>query len=260
MIARVLAFLGASLLFVAAAAAANQPVCGATVAEGAFVAAVEDGGTFDLDDGRRVRLVAVQAPHLARGDAAGWPLAQEAKRRLSTLVVGKEVGLAYAERGIDRHGDVLAHVYLGDGSWLQGLLVAEGLVRVQTRADMRACAAALLIAEEDARQAKRGIWKERYYRVRAPDELGGDIGTFQVAEAKVFAVAAVRKRVYVNFGPDYRTDFTLTVSPRDRKRLAKEGVDPAAWAGKTIRVRGWISLLNGPEIELTHPEQVQVLD
>jgi len=261
MIARALAVLGAGLMLATAAAqAANQPTCGLTVAEEATVSAVGDGSSFDLADGRRVRLSDVQAPRFGRGDGVDQPLARLAKQRLSERVAGSEIGLAYAGSGIDRHGDVLAHVYLSDGTWLQSLLVGEGLARVQTRADMRACAAVLLAMEDGARKAKRGIWSEPFYRVRAADDLDGDIGTFQIVEAKVLAVATSRKRTFINFGADHRRDFTVTISPADGRRLAKEGVDPALWAGKRIRVRGWISLLNGPEIELTHPEQVEVLD
>jgi hypothetical protein len=118
----------------------------------------------------------------------------------------------------------------------------------------------LLAAESEARRLKRALWSDAFNRVRGADDLADAIGTFQIVEAKVLAVATSKKRTYLNFGPDRRTDFTVTISPADGRRLAKDGVDPASWAGKTIRVRGWISLLNGPEIELTHPEQVEVLD
>jgi hypothetical protein len=124
---------------------------------------------------------------------------------------------------------------------------------------MRSCAKPLLTLEADARKAKRGIWADAFYRVRKPEDVASEIGTFQIVEGKVTAVGGGRGRLYLNFGADYRTDFTVTVSVRDRKRLAKEGIDPAAWAGKSIRIRGWLSLLNGPEIELTHAEQVEVI-
>jgi hypothetical protein len=122
---------------------------------------------------------------MERRDAPAWPLANEAKRRLMDWAVGQKVGLAYGERGVDRHGDVVAHVYLSDGTWLQSRLADEGLARVQTRADMRACATLLLAAEQAARTAKRGIWNEPFYRVRTADDLDADIGSFQIVEGKV---------------------------------------------------------------------------
>ena len=98
------------------------------------------------------------------------------------------------------------------------------------------------------------------YQVRKPDHLDADIGTFQIVEGKVLSVKAGRDRTFLNFGPDYRTDFTVTISRRDAKRMTKEGVAPESLAGKTIRIRGWLSRLNGPEMELTHKEQVEVLE
>jgi hypothetical protein len=59
----------------------------------------------------------------------------------------------------------------------------------------------LLKAEDEARTAKRGLWADAFYRVRTSDALGRDIGTFQLVEGKVAAVAVRRNRVYVNFGP-----------------------------------------------------------
>ena len=37
-------------------------------------------------------------------------------------------------------------------------------------------------------------------------------------------------------------------------------IQPAAWQVRRLRVRGWVSSLNGPEIEVTHPEQLEWLD
>ena len=232
-------------------AQANE--CDVTVAEQATATAVIDGGSFALNDGRRVQLAGIQAPR------AGWPLAEEARANLAKLLEGKAVDLAYADRGTDRHGDLLAYAFIGD-TWLQAQLIESGFVRAYSRSDTRRCAAALLKREAQARDAKRGIWADAFYRIRKADELGPDIGTFQIVEGKVVSVKVGRERAFLNFGPDYRTDFTVTISARDMKRLAKEGIDPAKWSGKTVRVRGWISLLNGPEIELTHAEQIELLD
>ncbi len=232
-------------------AQANE--CDVTVAEQATVAKVLDGGSFTLTDGRRVRLAGIQAPR------ADWPLADEARSRLTARVEGRAVELAYADRGTDRHGDLLAYVFVGQ-ELLQARLIDDGLVRAYSRFDTRRCAVSLLKREAEARAAKRGIWADAFYRIRKADELGADIGTFQLVESKVASVKVGRERTFLNFGPDYRTDFTVTISARDMKRLAKDGIDPASWNGKAVRVRGWLSLLNGPEIELTHAEQIELLD
>lgn len=239
-------------LIAPATAAEIKPACPVTIAEEAKVARVIDGASFDIVDGRRVRLASVQAP------TGAAPLSAVARAELGKLVAGKGVALAFTEHGTDRHGHLIAQVFV-DGAWLQQQLVEGGWARVATRPDVKSCAKALLAFEAEARKAKRGLWTNAFYRVRKPEELASDIGTFQIVEGKIAAIGGGRGRLYLNFGADYRTDFTVTISVRDRKRLAKEGIDPATWAGKTIRIRGWLSLLNGPEIEFTHAEQVEMI-
>jgi hypothetical protein len=35
---------------------------------------------------------------------------------------------------------------------------------------------------------------------------------------------------------------------------------PTSLAGRLLRVRGWLREWNGPMIEATHPEQIELLD
>ena len=259
---RALAYLACISVFGSGAGAAERAPCDLVVVENVIVSAVSDGGRFELADGRHVRLAAIQAPMLSLGRAniVDWPLAGEAKERLSKLVLGKTVGLAYEGHGVDRHGDVLAYAFVDpQKEWLQALLVEAGMARVQTRAEAHRCAVKWLSLESAARKAERGIWSNVFYRVRKAETLDADIGTFQLVEGKIVSIGERRDRLFLNFGPDYRADFTVTISPRDRKRMLKEGIDPTAWNGISVRIRGWVSLLNGPEIELTHPEQIEIL-
>jgi len=41
--------------------------------------------------------------------------------------------------------------------------------------------------------------------------------------------------------------------------LKAQGIDVRAFAGKRLRVRGWIEWRNGPMVRLTHAEQIEVL-
>lgn len=64
-------------------------------------------------------------------------------------------------------------------------------------------------------------------------------------------------RVYLNFARDWKSDFTVAVARKDVSAFRAGGVDLKALAGKRVRVRGWAR--NGPMIEATHPEQIEVL-
>ena len=73
-------------------------------------------------------------------------------------------------------------------------------------------------------------------------------------------VATVRNRSYVNFGDDWKTDFTLTMTSRVRRLFDRQGVDLEGLEGRLVRARGWIKSYNGPMIEISHPEQIEILE
>lgn len=217
-----------------------------------------DGDTVILGDGRQVRLVGIQAPKLALGrkNFKDWPLAEESKRAVETLSVGKRVALRPGGTPMDRHGRVLAHLYRDDGVWVQGEMLRLGMARVYTFPDNRALAAEMVAREAEARAARRGIWAHPFYAVRGVEELKNDIGTFQVVAGRVVDAAKVKGAVYLNFGGDWRTDFTLRLDGPALKMFRAEGIDPLALKGTTVEARGWLRFQNGPMIEISHPEQI----
>jgi endonuclease YncB( thermonuclease family) len=221
------------------------------------VAKVIDAETLELDDGAKLRLLGIEAP--------GQTLARKEKTALSALTLGKTVQLAPDKPPRDRYGRLLAQVFVIDAlgaptAWVQGRLVEQGLARVATRKESRACAAELLGLEAKARAAQEGLWALAAYAIRSADTIPPyDIGTFQLVEGTVQDVAIVGGRTYINFGPDWKTDFTVTIAARDRKLFAADALDPPVMRGRKIRVRGFIERLNGPMIAVTHPEEIEML-
>ncbi len=235
----------------------------------ARVAQVVDGDTVVLeravDGAERVRLVGIQAPKLALGREgfAPWPLAEQSRQALVRLVEGRSVALAPGDNPRDRHGRILAHLFTGDTGdtlWVQGEMLRLGMARVYIRADNRVRIPEMLALERAARAAGRGIWGHPFYAVRAPDEVGRHLNTFQLVEGRVLDAARVRTRVYLNFGPDWRTDFTVTLDAPARRLFREAGFDPLLLEGRRVRVRGWRRDFNGPLIDATHPEQIEVLE
>ncbi len=231
----------------------------------AAVAAVIDGDTVVLaepvDGASQVRLVGLQAPKLPLGRKGfpTWPLAERSKRALQGLVEGRAVTLYFGGTRLDRHGRLLAHLGTDDGRWVQGEMLGLGMARVYTFADNRAAVDAMLERERRARSAAVGIWGHLFYTVREPEDLDRDIGTFQVVEGRVLDAAKVKGRVYLNFGADWRTDFTVSAAKPALKLFAEAGLDPLSFEGRKVRVRGWLKRRNGPMIELSHPEQIEVV-
>lgn len=225
------------------APADTSPACPLSITEQAVAESIDDQGTFVLADHRKLRLANL---HLT-GDGA--------TKFIRSHYLGKTLSLAYDGRATDRHGRLIAQLY-GPG-WLQAEIVSLGLARVTSTPTIRSCVKTLLALEDKARRAHAGFWQDA--GVRNTEELAGDSGTFQIVEGIVFSAKLLRDRVWLNFGPDYKTDFTVTVSKRDLRLFTADGIDPLQWQGKRIRVRGWLTMLNGPEMEVTHPEQVEVL-
>jgi endonuclease YncB( thermonuclease family) len=254
---RIVAF---ALLILAAPAPTRAEQSASPVAAGR-VTEVIDGDTVVLDGAREVRLVGIQAPKLPLGRPgfAAWPLAPDAKAAVERLALGKAVQLEYGGTRVDRHGRLLAHL-TSDGVWVQGEMLRLGLGRVYTFRDNRARAAEMLALERGARDQRRGIWALAYYRVLDATETPKFIDTFQIVEGRVANAAIVKRRGYLNFGPDWKSDFTVMVAPGDVPMLAAAGLKIADLEGRRLRVRGWLKSVNGPMIEATHPEQIEVLD
>lgn len=226
---------------------------------GGTVAAVIDGDTVILSNGDEVRLVGIQAPKLPLGRAGfrAWPLAEEARVTLEALVRNRSFTEHVGGAGMDRHGRVLAHLVSENGVWLQGEMLRLGFARVYTFPDNTALAQVMLALEHEARRNLFGIWSHPFYAIRSPGETERDIGTFQIVEGVIRAAADVRGTIYLNFGEDWRSDFTVAIRRQSRQRF--EQLSPASWQGAEIRVRGWLKSRNGPMIEATHPEQIELL-
>ncbi len=223
--------------------------------------AIVDGDTLVLETGAEVRLVGIQAPKLPLGrrNFRTWPLAEEAKRTLADLAAGKKLKLSYGGRKTDRHGRLLAHLHTATGVWIQGALLEAGMARVYSFPDNRSRVEEMLARERTARAARRGIWSHPFYAIRTPDDAGRHIGTFQLVEGTVVSAAIVRGRGYLNFGKNWKTDFTVAIAPRALRRFWR-GLPPVtALEGRRVRVRGWLKSYRGPLIDATHPEQIEIL-
>lgn len=227
---------------------------------------VVDGDTVVLDrdiaGSREVRLVGIQAPKLPLGREGfrEWPLAEKAKAELENMILGHTVELGFGGARMDRYRRLLAHLTRDDGLWVQGAMLEAGMARVYSFADNRARIADMLARERDARAARRGIWSDPYYAIRTPETAAKHINSFEIVEGTVLAVAVVSGRAYLNFGDNWRTDFTVTLSSKTVRQFIQDGAPPDRYKGRRVRVRGWLQSRDGPMIEATHPEQIEVID
>jgi micrococcal nuclease len=250
--------LSTALLLVLPAEGHARPHCAGPVeiADGRLLR-VEKNGAIILTDGRALHLEGIRLPAGAV-DRAPQSFVDDALAAVTALVRSGPMTLTAMPPKEDRYDRVRVQAFEGD-RWIQNELLSHGLARVLIAPDRTECAAELFAAEAKARAAHVGLWASAPYAVRNPQNVWRDIGTFQIVEGKVLNASVKNGRAYLNFGADWRTDFTVTVDPADRSNFRQSGVDPTAYVGQTIRVRGWVQSLNGPEIEVPNPQGIEVI-
>ncbi|MFP4537835.1 MAG: thermonuclease family protein [Dichotomicrobium sp.] len=218
-----------------------------------------------LEDGRAIRLIGALAPRTQTRWAETMDLKQTVITELKERLLGAQVRLRFGGRERDRYGRLLTHVFVksdDDPVWVQEALIRDGLAMAYSFADNRACLRRLLKAEARAREHNAGLWKKGLFRVRDaadPESMETLAYSFQIVEGRVKDVAVNRGRIYINFGEDWRTDVTATVDPSDRDNFADSDIRLRELEGRTVRVRGWLGRRNGPIIDVTHPEQIELV-
>jgi micrococcal nuclease len=238
------------------ALAAAPPCAGEIEIGGGHIMRVEHNAVLVMTDGRAWHLEGIRLPNAALDHA---PIADQAFAELNSLAKGRELDAYAVWPKEDRYDRVRAQVFAPDGTWLQLDLLKKGLTRVEIAPDRGECYRELYAAEADARKAGLGLWADPAYAFRTAENVGADVGSFQIVVGRVLNTAAVDGRIYLNFGPDWRSDFTVTISKDDAKTFKRMGVDPLDYEGKLIRVRGIVQSLNGPQIEAGNPKQIELL-
>lgn len=240
--------IGAFAAIVALPALLGWPAAPARAEDGVVAVAwegPEEG--LRLADGRRLRLAGILV--LSPGEAGA----------LLQGALGQALRLDPPEPPLDRHGRLRAQAH-GAG-WLQGELVRAGLAVVDPAPDVPDDAlAALLALEREARAAGRGSWAKGGLGPFPAERVGAPAGAYALVRGRARAVASAGEFVYVNFGRDWRRDFTARVASGEARRLLRQGLDLGRLAGRDVIVRGWLLEANGPMIEVAHPAQIEVVE
>jgi micrococcal nuclease len=237
----------AALLLVALAGCGRDPALDRLAAgEEGRVVEVISGHSVELETGQGVRLVGLIAP---KDDD---PYAAAAEAKLSELVRGETVRLLYGGERRDRYGRALSHLRLaGSGVWVQRAMLEAGLARVNSWPDNRALVGEMLEAEARARNAGRGLWAHPRYRVRLPREA--EPGEFQIVEGRVREAREAGEGRVLIFGGG----FEAYIGPGELPQFERAGKPVDELSGQLLRLRGYVR--DGPELRLTHPEQVELL-
>lgn len=218
-----------------------------------------DGARFEVPGGTVVKLALVKSPEFWPAGSAykSWPHARASKDALDKLVRGKDTLLFCESKHQNRLGETVAHVVAED-IWIQAALVADGHILVFPAPTRSHGLDILYTFEDTARQARQGLWA---YDNLQPVSAARDTarpGWFQIVWGKVLKADTVGQTTYLNFGMDWRTDFTIEIPAAAARRFTRAGIDIPSLEGKTIEARGWIDYKAGPRLVVLGPGLVRV--
>jgi len=193
---------------------------------------VVDGDTVRLKDGRSVRMIGLNAPEIGKKGRPDEPFAVAARLRLQTLVDASEgrVGLVPGRERKDHYGRTLAHLYGANGENLEAQLLADGLgfqVGVAPNVDLVACQQA---AEDSARQARLGVWRQS--PVQSAEQLKRS--GFAVVGGRVSRIERNRGGIWI----ELQGALVLRIAPDLISQFDTTLLD--GLQGRSIEARGWV--------------------
>lgn len=217
---------------------------------------------IEIDKKHIVQLANLDVPDFTVHDFG--PVAQAVKTKLDTFT-GQKVTL-YQSRDKaqrkNRMGYDLAQIIVQSTDkdsgkthdiWLQKILLEDGYARLYPTTDNLDVIDTLKIFEQYAITNHHGLWLDaRYTPLQASTLNTAPVyGRWAIVDGTVKKTAAVKNRIYLNFGDNWRTDFTISISSHVRRDLAKRNINPLDLGGKHVRVHGWLEDYNGASITLT---------
>ena len=197
----------------------------------ARVSYINDGDTFELNDGRRVRFIGINAPEIGRDGQPSEPYAQTAYKALKNLLQhSQDVILQYGHSKKDRYNRILAHVFLADGTNISEWLLHQGLaLRIAIPPNLwgQDCYAR---AEQQAREQKRGLWSQP---ITKAGQLNQTIKGFHYVEGEIRRIGHSKKSIWLNFnGP-----LSIRIARKDIENF--HNIDFNQLKNRRVRVRGW---------------------
>ncbi|WP_208991011.1 thermonuclease family protein [Pseudovibrio sp. Tun.PSC04-5.I4] len=139
-------------------------------------------------------------------------------------------------------------------------LIKDGMAIVQPQLRSSNCLKLLINLEKIARQKNKGMW---FVKSVINDYRSMDYeyyGEYWMVEAILISVGQTRSRTYLNFGQRWTEDLTGIIQRGELEEFSDFGHDLSGLNGKRVRLRGVLQINKGPQIELKHPAQLELLD
>jgi len=224
---------------------------------------VVDGDTIILENGEHLRYIGLDTPETRKRVGKSWvsdpqPFSMEAKELNASLVKDKVLRVEFDVQRQDKYNRLLGYCYVG-GVFVNARLLEEGLAVIYTFPPNVKHTDLFVSLQKKARDAKSGIWKEGV--TVSADKAKNYIGQIKTVYGRVVNVRQSPKAVYLNFGKDWQSDFTVVIFRKDLSLSDKERFRPKElYQGKNVSVTGRIREFKGPEIIVRHPSSIEIAE
>lgn len=219
----------------------------------AGVRTVHDGDTVIMEDGTKVRLLGINTPEIDSATSSAESGGEAAKLWLKARIEGRKARLEGDAETNDHYGRRLAHLFAEDGEHLNLSLVQQGLAVVSIFPPNLKYADGLSQAQQQAKQARRGVWGNPAYTAKP-------IASLPQTSSRGWRRWQGRAESW-----DYSNNYLRLHFGAVEANIPKEnlGLFPPVreWGGKFLEIRGWASRRKGRyTILIRHPSTLEVLE
>lgn len=123
-----------------------------------LVTRIIDGDTFEIETKQKVRLIGIDTPELNTTNRKAVDcFAEEAKEKLTRLILNKQVKFIKDISQTDRYGRLLRYAYVGD-TFINKILIQEGFAYAATFPPDVKYKSVFLVAQQQAKENDEGLW------------------------------------------------------------------------------------------------------
>jgi len=151
------------------------------------------------------------------------------------------------------------HIQLENGELISSML-KNGLALIYSTKNQYNIDNKDKLIERDARKERLGLWSNDKLFFNEQDllnEYKKYVNSFILVKGGVHNAKLVKNTMYINFGNDWRTDFTVKIQKKNLKNFKSINFDKIA--GNEVLVRGWIEDYNGPMMEIYNASHLDIL-
>jgi len=223
--------------------------------ESATIQYIHDGDTVKLLDGRKIRLIGINAPEIAHDEHMDEAFALPARDFLRTLLSKHDnrIKLVYGHETQDHYQRTLAHLFLPDGTNIQAQLLASGLVNAITIPPNDRFSNCYQLIEKQAFCEKKGLWSGQILKVA---DLKDSVTGFRLLKAKLISMQTSNKGLWLIL----EHGLSLRIATPNQALFNMQKLQ--SMIGQVVVVRGWLQNKKYPKagerfyMEIKHPSAI----